>query len=196
MNRKGFTLIEVMVTVTIIALLSVMVISGYSQTQKRARDARRIADVGSLGIALESYYASHGSYPGDGGAGVEGKIITSNLVALATEGLINNLPVDPKPDTGVGDWCRNYAYKRSWASGTKDTLYSQIDNADSVPNNATFNGVVLGPRQWVLYMASEVAGTADYHHPLDSTLPAMSNTSYCSSQKRGYALLLGPLQNL
>lgn len=197
MNRKGFTLIEVMVTVTIIALLSVMVISGYSQQQKRSRDARRIADVGSLGIAIESYNASHGSYPADnaGTSYLDGRNIQSNLVVLANEGLINNLPTDPKvPKTYTGgdpEFCINYAYKGAPAGWTNNNsaLYTETGNS--------FNGVSLLPRRWALYFGTELAAPNN-KHPLDNSIPATRSTTWCgpagAGGERGYAILLGPLQ--
>jgi|GEM_PF-918809 len=192
--KKGFTLIEMLVVVGIIGLLSIMSIQGFTTQQRRARDARRIADIGALGISIESYYSSHNSYPSDSSATADGKVITSNLVVLANEGLINNLPTDPKVVSNDSEqFCKNYAYKNSWNS-TGASLYEAIDASDGNPSDgiATFNGVKLGPRRWALYMATEVNGV-NLHHPLDNTVPATDYKGWCGNE-RGYAILLGPLQ--
>lgn len=53
-NPKGFTLIELMVVVTIIAILSVVGISLYTTAQKNARDGIRRAEISSLGKSIET----------------------------------------------------------------------------------------------------------------------------------------------
>ena len=94
MNKKnGFTLIELIVTVTIIAVLTVVGVVSYSGTSKKARDNRRMADLEKIRIALELYRQNVGtSYP----AGL------SSLVS----GYIQVLPTDPKTKA-------NYSYTHS-----------------------------------------------------------------------------------
>ncbi|MBI2314656.1 type II secretion system protein [Candidatus Daviesbacteria bacterium] len=53
-TSSGFTLIELMVVITIIAFLSVIGIVSFTNAQKQARDGRRRADVESIATALES----------------------------------------------------------------------------------------------------------------------------------------------
>jgi len=67
-SRKGFTLIELMVAISIIAIISAVGITTFSQSQKLARDAKRKQDLRSIGIALELYYQRYGHYPCSGGA--------------------------------------------------------------------------------------------------------------------------------
>lgn len=59
---KGFTLIELMVVVTIIAFLSVIGIVAFTNAQKQARDGRRRADIEAIATALESNRTA-GQYP-------------------------------------------------------------------------------------------------------------------------------------
>ncbi|MBI4036028.1 type II secretion system protein [Candidatus Daviesbacteria bacterium] len=53
-NTSGFTLIELMVVVTIIAFLSVIGVAAFSNAQKQARDGRRRADIDAIATAMES----------------------------------------------------------------------------------------------------------------------------------------------
>ncbi len=66
-NPQGFTLIELMVVITILAILSVAGLTVFGSTQRSARDSRRKTDVEAVSKALESRYdgnASAGSrYP-------------------------------------------------------------------------------------------------------------------------------------
>lgn len=63
-NTEGFTLVELLVVISIIAILSVVGITIFSSTQKTARDAKRKADIESISKVLEvNYNSSTGAYP-------------------------------------------------------------------------------------------------------------------------------------
>lgn len=61
--KKAFTLIELVVVVSIIALLAGVVIVNTSEAQKQSRDNKRKADLTSVQAAIELYYASNRKYP-------------------------------------------------------------------------------------------------------------------------------------
>lgn len=61
MNKKGFTLVELLVAVAIIAILATIGLTIFSTSQRDARDARRRADINSIAGALEVNKAA-GSY--------------------------------------------------------------------------------------------------------------------------------------
>lgn len=56
LKNNGFTLIELMVVVAIIAILSVVGIAVYSGVQQNARDARRMSDIDAMANAMEVHY--------------------------------------------------------------------------------------------------------------------------------------------
>jgi prepilin-type N-terminal cleavage/methylation domain-containing protein len=62
--RKGFTLIEILIVVAIIAILASVVLVGLGPTQEAGRDARRISDLSEAQNGLELYYNKCGFYPG------------------------------------------------------------------------------------------------------------------------------------
>lgn len=64
MERKGFTLIEILIVVAIIAILASIVLVGLGPTQQSGRDARRLSDLHEIQNGLELYYNSCGYYPG------------------------------------------------------------------------------------------------------------------------------------
>ena len=61
--RKGFTLIEMLIVITIIALLASLILVGMGGARAKTRDARRVADLHNIMNGLELYYAKEGEYP-------------------------------------------------------------------------------------------------------------------------------------
>ena len=65
MKRFGFTLIEIMVSVAIIAVLTSMAAVSFTSAQRNARDGKRKADLEQVRAALVIYRtdAANGQYP-------------------------------------------------------------------------------------------------------------------------------------
>lgn len=66
----GFTLVELLIVVAIIAILVSVGAVSYSTAQRNARNADRASELTKLAVALEEYFADHGSYipTGHGGS--------------------------------------------------------------------------------------------------------------------------------
>lgn len=62
-NKKGFTLIELLVVIAIIGVLASVVLASLNSARKKSRDARRIADIKQLQLAMEMYFDSNSAYP-------------------------------------------------------------------------------------------------------------------------------------
>ncbi len=62
-NKKAFTLIELIVSISIILLIASLAIVSYSQIRKNSRDSKRIADINEIRLALENYKLFEGTYP-------------------------------------------------------------------------------------------------------------------------------------
>jgi len=69
MNRKGFTLVEIMIVVAIIALLAAIAIPNLLSAKRTANTAAAKANIRALSTAAEVYATGHnGAYPADAAA--------------------------------------------------------------------------------------------------------------------------------
>lgn len=61
-NKKGFTLIELMVVIAIIGILSSVVLASLNDARASARDSVRRTELRQIQIAMEYYYNEYGTY--------------------------------------------------------------------------------------------------------------------------------------
>lgn len=88
----GFTLFELLVSISIIAILTAIATTSFSSAQKKARDARRMQDMNAIQKAAEQYNSFSGyKYPSG--------TLKANWIADNGQVMLDIFPVDPK---GVG----------------------------------------------------------------------------------------------
>lgn len=64
MKDRGFTLVELLVVISIISLLASIVLTTVNSARAKARDARRLAEVRQIRLALDFYLDNNNTYPG------------------------------------------------------------------------------------------------------------------------------------
>ncbi len=137
-SRLGFTLVELMVVISIIGILSAIVYANFGTSRKIARDDIRKTDLKNLQVAIELYKAQNGHYP-DGckgnnawSGGTNGTFAcsagTDYIVGLVPD-FIAALPKDPNSaTTGNG----GYLYRSSGGLGTaneyKILAFTTVEN--------------------------------------------------------------------
>jgi len=109
MNRKAFTLIELMLVVIIIGVLAAMVMPRLVGRSEQARIAAAKADIeGNIALALDMFETDIGYYPD------KLEDLRSNP-GLGDKWRGPYLKKDPKDP-----WGRPYTYQRASAKGSKD----------------------------------------------------------------------------
>lgn len=118
-KNKGFTVVELLVSISIIGILSTIVFASFSQAQKKARITKRISDLKQMQVALGYYYAVNKSYPNTGGAwrsqcGWWGTLAANEVIKDVVNGntlvpnYIASIPTDPKMDASANTSCYVY----------------------------------------------------------------------------------------
>jgi general secretion pathway protein G len=86
---RGFTIIELLVVLSIIVILSTMGMAQYRTSVIRSREAVLKEDLFRMNDAIDQYYADRGQYP-------------ATIDALVSEGYMRKIPIDPL--TNQADW--------------------------------------------------------------------------------------------
>lgn len=107
----GFTLIELMVVISIIALLSSVLLASLSTARMKARDAERLTATRSVVNALELYYTKNNHYPC---SNLSNSSSATFLQDLVTEGFLPKKLTDP---INVGGSVYGYVSIKSEAGG-------------------------------------------------------------------------------
>ncbi len=125
--QRGFTLMELLVVMTIIALLSTVGIVGYRHSTKLSKESVLKENLFQIRHALEQYHADRSRYP-------------TSLAQLRDKGYVREIPKDPmtnsaetwrtemesadpdKPDAEPGIW--------NIRSGSQDISEDQVPYSD------------------------------------------------------------------
>jgi prepilin-type N-terminal cleavage/methylation domain-containing protein len=145
-SLKGFTLVELMIVISIIAILATIVIMAFHSQILKGNDARRRADINRIKIAVEEYEKDHNCYP------LASKMQTCGTdPEIAIHPYLNNVPCDPvtrkayiyeascSGDNCCPAWYRIYAdmeYTQdpSLTPGIgPDSAYNYVSGSDNAP---------------------------------------------------------------
>lgn len=77
MRNQGFTIVELLIVIVVIAILAAITIIGYNGISNRARDSAIQSDVEGFAKAIENDKTLNGSYPASAGAANNGKGLIS-----------------------------------------------------------------------------------------------------------------------
>ena len=147
--KRGFTMIEILVVITIIGILITLGIRSYNATQIKARDVRRKADLHNMAKPLEAYFNDYGVYPtGAGVITIGPDTIDWGEAFVDGNGTVymSQLPEDPRGD-------RNYWYVS--ADGSEWSISALLEN----PNDPDIAGPFTGTCHPTLQCNYQVTST-------------------------------------
>src|SRR6266545_2085509 len=81
-HEDGFTLLELLVVMTIIGILAAIAVPALRDSPQRAREATLREDLFTFRTVIDQYHGDKGAYPPD-------------LQTLVTSGYLRKIPVDP-----------------------------------------------------------------------------------------------------
>jgi general secretion pathway protein G len=111
-KSKGFGLLELMVVLVVAGLLATLAIPAYTDSVDRARTARAIGDIASIGLEIEKF-----------------RLVNDSLPPVTLAELPVAVPVDP--------WGRPYAYLSIAATGAGNGAFRKDGNLN--PLNTDFD---------------------------------------------------------
>lgn len=92
--KKGFSLVEILVVVTIISVLASIAAVSYSRFVKQSKDARRKTDIEQIRASIEMYRNFNSVYPTP--AGATGMAFgTGNITDASATKYMSLIPNDP-----------------------------------------------------------------------------------------------------
>lgn len=113
MNKKGFTLLEMLIVIAIVTLLAAVATTSYSLATLKSRDARRYSDLNQIQNAMETYYSTcNFVYPTMSG---------STKISCGSTDILSTLPSDPKGGSG-------YSYTFSTSTSSTYTLCGKLES--------------------------------------------------------------------
>ncbi len=145
-RKKGFTLLELLVVISIIAVLLAISASAFISSRVTARDAKRKTDIEQIRGALELFKADKGSYPNSANGGQDsGDAATALLVLTQSPVYMAKLPPDP-------GGLNNYYYQYISASGG----YALCAALERVPSGTSSVNYCTGSSQCTVKCNYEV----------------------------------------
>ena len=135
MRRSGFTIVELLIVIVVIAILAAISVVAYNGIQQRARDSDRKTGITNLAKALELYYIDNGQYPlGSGSTTINNQWSTTADASWANlesqlRPYMSTVPREPRSTSGVAGMTAGgynfdyYANRSSYCGSAVGKMY-------------------------------------------------------------------------
>lgn len=150
-QARGFTIVELLIVIVVIAVLSSISVMAYNGIQQRARDSDRRNDIATIIKAMENYHTIHGRYPASGGStSINPAWSTTSdaswqTIADELSSTISTLPRDPgspspTPAVGGGNNYDIYVNTGSYCGSAVGQMYILVYRLERSPQENTSIG--------------------------------------------------------
>ncbi len=133
-NKKGFTIVELLIVIVVIGILATLVIVTFTGIQQKGRNTQRKTDINAVTSHVEAFYAETGSYP------TLVQMQTPAFIAANMKGLKVDALDDPKGAEGTGlkaaTSTTEYGYTSTQEDGSACAVL--VVGADPTTNCAKF----------------------------------------------------------
>ena len=126
LHRKAFTLVELMIVITLMGIFSAVVVNSLQTARSKSRDSKRVEDLRSVRAAFETYF----NYNTNTVNWSDGLIAATDLV---NSGLLTTIPSDPQSPLKGYVICAN---------GSKYLMSASLSNPGMKPIGAALNQVI------------------------------------------------------
>jgi general secretion pathway protein G len=123
-RSNGFTLLELMIVISIIIVLAVIVLPQYQRTVQTARESVLRDDLFQMRRMLDQYAADKGKLP-------------DSLEELSQAGYMREMPVDPM--TGQRDWVPQSGQDANSAEGGSGVIDVHSASSDQALDGSTYS---------------------------------------------------------
>ncbi|HTO77076.1 MAG TPA: type II secretion system protein [Thermoanaerobaculia bacterium] len=117
-RQSGFTLLELLVVMTIIGILAAIAVPALRDSPQRAREATLKEDLFTLRSVIDQYHGDKGVFPPD-------------LQTLVTDGYIRKVPIDPMTKSA-----------ETWVLAMEEAPPEDQTSSTSTPTEPTTPGIV------------------------------------------------------
>lgn len=119
---KGFTLVELLISMAILAILSTLGMANFQSTRIKARDISRKADLQTIAKSLEAYVNDHHTYPLSTG---NGEILCGSSTCSWGSPFTDDNGTIYATELPDDETAANYYYS---SNGTSYTIYAKLEN--------------------------------------------------------------------
>lgn len=158
--HKGFTLVELMIVMTVMAILSGVILYGAQQTQQSARDVQRQQIMTGLQGSLERFYQDNKAY-------YTGALDFCGVAAglyyafwPSVPGYISAIPTDPGDSTHI---CTAAGGGNRCCTGTSCSQDNSVNGASCT--NGAWYGYTSTGQTYVLTLKKESGGIMTFNSP-------------------------------